>query len=626
MAKRRNERSLSIGTKMLLSHLLLCVVIIVLGALLSRFLTIRYIRESRMKDLLVKAERIAESSRQMPKGEYVPNRHVLDTYAYLSDAEIFFLVADSGSICISRYLPPEKDAEPNNDTAGSQVPEDHPNAPKPGEEEAGSDLQWEKIKDADDREFFSRVLAGEKVSAIRYFEFAQGKVLFAGAPIVDEEGVVRSGVILARPEAELGSVSRVAGYLIVIVMCMSYLLSVVLSMHLSHLLVSPIKRITLAARRMENGLYAERITQLPSDEIGELGHALNSMSARLLEVIGNLRRERDRMNLIISGMSEGLVSVNRQWYIGHVNKAFLELMELDNAERMLKEEGYFSPLVAIIRRCLDSGESESLEFENPSHRMLQATVTTRRDINGEIEGVVCLMRDVSEAQRVEQMGRNYVANVSHELRTPLTGIRGMVEPLIDGCYDTEEERQECYRIIWKETIRLEKLVGEMLDMSRLQEGRVKVELEPLELPGILDSAVRSMKPIADDKGVALNVETDGSRLACMGNEDRITQVLVILIDNALSFTPCGGSVTVFARDGEDEVYVGVRDTGCGIEPKDLPMIFKRFYKVDKSRMGTEGTGLGLSIAKLLTQLMGGDITVKSEVGVGSEFMFTLKKQ
>ena len=127
MAKRRNERSLSIGTKMLLSHLLLCVVIIVLGALLSMFLTIRYIRESRMKDLLVKAERIAESSRQMPKGEYVPDRHVLRTYAYLSDAQVFFLVADSGSICISRYRPPEKDAEPNNDTAGSQVPEDHPN-------------------------------------------------------------------------------------------------------------------------------------------------------------------------------------------------------------------------------------------------------------------------------------------------------------------------------------------------------------------------------------------------------------------------------------------------------------------------------------------------------------------
>ena len=626
MAKTRNERSLSIGTKMLFSHLQLCVVIIVLGALLSWFLTTRYIRESRREELLEKAERIAESSRQMPEGEYVPDWRVLRTYAHLSDATIFFLDAESGSIRISRYRPPEDDAEPNSDAARDQVTADYSNAPKPGKKGARSDLQWEEVKDAIDREFVSRVLAGERVSAMRYFEFAQGKVLLAGAPILDDEGVVRSGVILARPETELRGVSKVAGYLIVIVMCMSFLLSMVLSMRLSHLLVSPIKRITLTARRMENGLYAERITQLPSDEIGELGHALNSMSGRLLEVIGNLRIERDRMNMIISGMSEGLVSVNSQWYIDHVNKAFLELMELDNAERMLKEEGYFSPLVAIIKHCLDSGESESLEFENPSHRMLQATVTARRDENGEIAGVVCLMRDVSETQQVEQLRRDYVANVSHELRTPLTGIRGMVEPLIDGCYDTEEERQECYRIILKETIRLEKLVGEMLDMSRLQDGWVKVELEPLELTGILDAAVRSMKPIAEEAGIDLSVVTDGTRLACMGNEDRITQVLVILIDNALSFTPRGGSVTVFARDNGETVLVGVRDTGCGIDPKDMPMIFDRFYKVDKSRLRTEGTGLGLSIAKLLTQLMGGDIALKSELGVGSEFMFTLRKQ
>ena len=626
MGKNRNERPVSIGTKILISHLLLCVVVIVLGALVSWFLTTRYIRQSRSEELLEKAEYIAESSRQMPEGEYVPNWNALRTYAGLSDASIFFLEADSGSIRISRYQTRPNDVESSGDPSGSKTAPDNSGAPKPGKKWAERNLQWEEVKGANDREFLSRVLAGEKVSAMRYFEFAQGKILFAGAPIVDEEGVVRSGVILARPVTELVGVSRVAGYLIIIVMCISFLLSMVLSMEQSYVLVSPIKRITLAARRMENGLYAEHITRLPSDEIGELGHALNSMSARLLQVIGKLRKERDRMNMIISGMSEGVVSVNSEWYIGHVNKAFLELMELDNADRLLKEEGYFSPLVAIIRRCMDSGESESLEFENPSHRILQATVTARRDENGQIAGVVCLMRDVSEAQRVEQLRRDYVANVSHELRTPLTGIRGMVEPLIDGCYDTEEERQECCHIIWKETIRLEKLVGEMLDMSRLQEGRVKVELEPLELPGILYAAVRGMKPIAEEAGIDLSVVTDGTGLACMGNEARITQVLVILIDNALSFTPRGGSVTVFARDGGETVLVGVRDTGCGIDPKDMPMIFDRFYKVDKSRLRTEGTGLGLSIAKLLTQLMGGEITVKSKLGVGSEFTFTLRKQ
>jgi len=630
MAKGRYERPLSIGTKMLISHLVLCVVIIVLASLLSFVLTAQYMKETRMKDLLEKAERIAESSRQMPEGEYVPSWRTVRTYAYLTDAQVFFLDADTEAIRMSWYRPGPEDDAPKDSAVKPHQRLDDVDAPNPRkaqeEEEYENNVQWVDVKDTIDREFVARVLAGEKVSAMRHFEFAQEKIIFAGAPILDEEGVVHSGVILAQPVTELSSLSRMVGYMLVFVVSISLLLSVILAMQLSKMLVSPIKRITLAARRMENGVYAEKITQLPADEIGELGHALNSMSGRLLEVIGNLRRERDRLGMIISGMSEGLFSVDNRWHINHANTAFLELAELDDASRLLDGAPRFAPLVAMLRRCMETGEAETMEWGNPSHRVIQVTVTARRDDTGAITGVVCLMRDVSEAQRVEQLRREYVANVSHELRTPLTGIRGMVEPLIDGCYDTEEERLECYRIIWKETMRLEKLVGEMLDMSRLQDGRVRVELEPLELPGILEAAVRGMKPIADEAGVELSVSTDGTALACLGNENRITQVLVILIDNALSFTPRGGSVTVFARDGGEEVLVGVRDTGCGIEPKDLPLIFERFYKVDKSRMGTEGTGLGLSIAKLLTQLMGGDIAVKSEVGVGSEFTFSLRKQ
>ena len=630
MTKGRYERPLSIGTKMLISHLVLCVVIIVLASLLSFVLTAQYMKETRMKDLLEKAERIAESSRQMPEGEYVPSWRTVRTYAYLTDAQVFFLDADTEAIRMSWYRPGPEDDAPKDSAIKPHQRLDDVDAPNPRkaqeEEEYENNVQWVDVKDTIDREFVARVLAGEKVSAMRHFEFAQEKIIFAGAPILDEEGVVRSGVILAQPVTELSSLSRMVGYMLVFVVSISLLLSVILAMQLSKMLVSPIKRITLAARRMENGVYAEKITQLPADEIGELGHALNSMSGRLLEVIGNLRRERDRLGMIISGMSEGLFSIDNQWHINHANSAFLELAELDDASRLLDGAPRFDSLVAMLRRCMESGEAETMEWENPSHRVIQATVTARRDDTGAITGVVCLMRDVSEAQRVEQLRREYVANVSHELRTPLTGIRGMVEPLIDGCYDTEEERLECYRIIWKETMRLEKLVGEMLDMSRLQDGRVQVELEPLELPGILEAAARGMKPLAEEAGVELSVSTDGTKLACLGNEDRITQVLVILIDNALSFTPRGGSVTVFARDGGEEVLVGVRDTGYGIEPKDLPLIFERFYKVDKSRMGTEGTGLGLSIAKLLTQLMGGDIAVKSEVGVGSEFTFTLRKR
>ena len=217
-----------------------------------------------------------------------------------------------------------------------------------------------------------------------------------------------------------------------------------------------------------------------------------------------------------------------------------------------------------------------------------------------------------------------MANVSHELRTPLTGIRGMVEPLMDGVIDTEAEKQECYRIIYQETLRLEKLIGEMLDMSRLQSGRIQIELEPLALPGILEGAVRRLRKQAESCHIELRCEYPADIPPVLGNEDRIMQVLIILMDNALSFTPEGGEIVVFAREESGHVAVGVRDTGTGISPADLPYIWERFYKADKSRMRTTGTGLGLSIAKLVCEHMRGTIGVQSEVGKGSTFTFTLE--
>ena len=602
MAGKIKRQSLSIGAKTLLSHITLAVVVIALASVISYTLSSQYIRQTRIRDLAEKAERIAEGSSEVPEGNLLPRRRTVRTFEELTNAKVFYLAEDNEIIRMSQYY--EESDE--------------------GDEE----FHWVEVADSIDREFAGRVLAGECVSTVRRFEFAQDTIIFAGAPITDDAGAVRGGVILAQPVDNVRSLSRLIRLMLLIVVGISVLLAILLAMQQTRMLVKPIQRITRAARRMEDGVYAERIPALPDNEIGELGHALNSMSGRLMDVIKNLRKERDKLELVISGIGEGLIAVDTDWRVVHANEAFLELAELDSAAEFLGEDGpdaLFDPLKGLLSRCMESGESEEQEWLNASQRAIHAAATALVDETGAILGTVCLLRDVSEAQRMEQLRRDYVANISHELRTPLTGIRGMVEPLIDGCMDTEEERQESYRIILKETIRLEKLVGDMLDMSRLQDGRIQVELEPMELPGILEAAARSMKGIADEAGVDLRVETDGSRLACLGNEDRIMQVLVILIDNALSFTPRGGNVTVFACDAGTHVAAGVRDTGCGIEPKDLNMIWERFYKADRSRMRTTGTGLGLSIAKLVTRLMGGDISVRSEPGKGAEFTFTLKK-
>jgi len=595
---------MSIGAKTLISHVTLAVVVTLLASVLSYALCSHYIRQTRVKELTVKADRIADSARTTTDGGVFLPKHTVRVYEDLTDAKMFFLDADSDTVRMSKYF-------------------------YENDEENGEDIQWVEVLDSIDRQFARRVLDGERVTALRRFEFAQDVIIFVGTPIVDEKGEVRGGVILAQPIAQLRSLSRMIRIMLAVVVGMSLLLAVLLSMQESQMLLHPILRITRAARRMEDGVYAERISALPDNEIGDLGRALNSMSGRLMDVIKNLRKERDKLELVMSGVGEGLIAVDIQGHIVHANAAFLELTELGNASEFMshaEDTSRFEPLHALLKRCMQSGQSEDIEWENASHRVISVAATALRDESKAILGTVCLLRDVSEAQRLEQLRRDYVANISHELRTPLTGIRGMVEPLIDGCMDTEEERQDSYRVILKQTIRLEKLVGEMLDMSRLQDGRIRVELEPMELGGILEAAMRSVKPIAEEAGIDLRVETDRSRLSCMGNEDRIMQVLVILLDNALSFTPQGGSVVVFGRDEGSHIAAGVRDTGCGIEPKDLPLIWERFYKADKSRMRTTGTGLGLSIAKLVTQLMGGEITVRSEPGKGAEFTFTLKKQ
>ena len=595
---------MGIGSKTLLSHITLALFVAVLSGVLSYVLTTQYVRDSRIDDLARKAEHIAESVvHTKTDGRIKPSRRQVRTYQTLTEARVFFLENGPEKPRLWQY----------GDIQAADDPEEN--------------QQWVDIMSAIDLQFFTRILGGERLSALQQFEFAQGVVLFAGAPIWDVDGTVMGGVVLAQPVDQLHKLSRAIGFMISVVVSISLLLAVLLSTLQTRRLVLPIQRLTRAARRMtDDSDYFERITGLPNDEIGDLGRAMNSMSARLIDVIKNLRKERDKLELVISGIGEGLIAVDRRGYIVHSNPVFLELMEIDNLDGLWEfEDANIQALKDMLKRCMETGQPEQMNWTSHTGRALYAGASPLTD-EGEILGTVCLLRDMSESMRMEQLRREYVANISHELRTPLTGIRGMVEPLIDGILDTEEERQDSYRVILRETIRLEKLVGEMLDMSRLQDGRISVELEPLELPGILEAAARGMRQIAVDAGVELAVETDGTPLRCMGNEDRITQVLVILMDNALSFTPSGGTVTVYGRDAGDCVAVGVRDTGCGIEPKDLPMIWERFFKADRSRMRTTGTGLGLSIAKLVVELMGGEIGVKSEPGNGADFTFTLKKE
>lgn len=604
-------KSWSIGRKTMFSHLLIACLSIFAAVVLCYIFGYQNSRNNVISELRRQVIAIARIESSVSGPEQLPRSQIVNVYQGLTNSSVFFVDQDGETVRMRRYV-----------TAPASVQ-------KPQHEQAAAGNTGEyslvEVLDSIDRQFINRVLSGETVTAMQNFMFAGGVIVFAGAPITNADNQPIGGVILAQPVAIVRAITRDLASLLLIAAGISIALAIFLAIAQTRMLVLPVQRMTRAARRMAEGDYAQRVLTTSKDEIGQLGRTLNTLSLRLMETIESLREERDKLELVISSIEEGILAVDRQMRVVHCNQAFLELMEIDGVQD-IDQTGRedIATLLRVLRSVIETGESARCQWNNPSQRSLLAEASAILDAENHI-GAVCLISDVSEAQRLEQLRRDYVANISHELRTPLTGIRGMIEPLMDGYVDTEEERMNCYSVIQRETIRLEKLVGEMLDMSRLQDGRIRLDLEPMELPGILTSTLRSMQVHADDAGVNLLLETDNSTLACMGNEDRITQVLVILLDNAVDFTPRGGAVTLFAREEERHIVVGVRDTGCGIEPRDLPLIWERFYKADRSRMRTKGTGLGLAIAKLVVELMGGEISVRSEVGKGSEFSFTLEK-
>ena len=256
---------------------------------------------------------------------------------------------------------------------------------------------------------------------------------------------------------------------------------------------------------------------------------------------------------------------------------------------------------------------------------LRLTITPTVDELGTIAGAVGLFADITQMERLERTRREYVSNVSHELRTPLTAMRALIEPLKEGMVTTEADRMWYYDIIMREVMRLSRLINDQLELSRLQSGTLAIQKSRIALDDLIYDVCDRYVSVAEEKGLELKVLTDFSGCPMVwANEDRVEQMLIILLDNAIKYTE-QGSVSVLGSWDDEKVVLTVRDTGVGIDDEDLPYVFDRFYKVDKAHSG-KGSGLGLSIARELLKRMDEDIWVTSEKGKGTEFSFTVHRE
>ena len=396
-------------------------------------------------------------------------------------------------------------------------------------------------------------------------------------------------------------------------------------------MVLPLQEINEVAMEYGKGNFDVRADESHKGEIGELGQSFNFLADRLSKSINDLTAERNQLQDIFDVISDGIVVVDNKSVPVTTNKAIHNLFERADKNNMFTERLQLIPFDEVwvdFEECIATGETKIRRIDNRDYAY-QCTIIPKYDSsdNTTVIGATGFFRDIFEEQKNERFRQDYVANISHELRTPLQTLRGLIEPLSDGMVKKESDRQRYYQIILNETMRLSRLIDDMLELSKLQSRTLAFKMFPFNLNNLIANIEIRFKPIMKEAGIKFSVQNNYGELpTVMGNPDRVEQVLVILLDNAKKYTPAGKTITISTDyiETEKKVYVSVADTGQGIHEYDIGHIFDRFFKADRAR-GKKGSGLGLSIAKELLSYMGETITVNSKYEEGSTFTFTLTK-
>lgn len=476
-----------------------------------------------------------------------------------------------------------------------------------------------------------KVLSGNVVRHIGKSPYFNEPMLTVAVPITTagdaRRGEVLGAVFLNAPIIGVtASAVKLFRYLLWAAL-LAGLIAAGLGVYLSRTISRPLRKMKEAALSMANGNYCLRMPTEGNDEIGELAHAFNVLSDNLEKNIEALLGEKGKLDSMLSSMAEGVIALDREGKLIRLNPSAEQLLGIKEKDLLGADWSRISPSADLVEpfiKALENGASGSYTFSFATKK-LAVSVSPIYGGEHEILGAVAVLQDVSEAERLEEMRREFVANASHELRTPLAIVKGYNDALLDGVVTDPETRENFHLAIRHEVTRLERLVKDLLDLSRLQSGKTELETVPLDISGIIKATANKMKGAALGRNVSVKLQLPDELPEVMGNEDRLTQLLIILLDNALQFSPEGGEIKIRAADKGKEVWVSVEDQGMGIPPEHLPYIWERFYKVDKARTRTDsGTGLGLAIAREIVKLHQGEIWVDSRVGYGTTFTFSLK--
>ncbi len=386
----------------------------------------------------------------------------------------------------------------------------------------------------------------------------------------------------------------------------------------------PLRQLTAAARRLAQGDLDHTVPGGLAPETRELAQALNAMTVSLKRILTDYASERDKLSAILATMNDGVALLDEQGGIILVNPAASEFLGfpagVQEGQRFI-EIVRDHELSALVSQCREAGGPRSLELQLAPERRHLSVIAAPLSLQGQ-ECVLLVLHDLTQARRVETTRREFLANVSHELRTPLASIKASAETLVEGAKDDPAASRQFLDRISLNVDRMSLLVEELLDLSRLESGEVKLNLSGVDVHKGIAEALETHGERANSLGVELRADPTGPLPLALADGPRLRQALSNLVENAVKFTPAGGRVSIGARSRRGWLEISVADLGIGMSPEDVPHVFERFYKVDRP-FNQSGVGLGLAIAKHIVQSHGGRIWVESRMGEGSVFTFTV---
>ncbi len=459
-------------------------------------------------------------------------------------------------------------------------------------------------------------------SSVRFSHTVGYDMLYTAVLFPDQtspETIIRLAVPLNQVQASVRHMQMVIFSVTLIVT----LLAMLLAAWISGYTARPISQLTRAVREVAAGDLKEHPFASTSDEVGQLTRAFNAMTVRLQEQFGALEAERGKLAAVLEKMTDGVLIVDQQGVISLINPAAEKMFALQHGQAIGQS------LVAVLRHhqayemwqlCKASGQLQQATFELNKRFSVQGLATP---LGQALPGsTLLLFQDVTRQHQIEAMRRDFISNVSHELRTPLAAIKALSETLRDGALEDPPAARRFLDSMETEVDALSLMVTELLELSRIESGRVPLQMNPTRPIDIILPASERLRLQAERAGLQFQVSCSDALPMVWADATRLQQVAVNLIHNAIKFTPEGGQVIVGAEQEGALMRFWVRDSGVGIAAEDLPRIFERFYKVDRARSGS-GTGLGLAIARHMVEAHRGKIWVESELGKGSTFFFTL---